>query len=235
MTDAPSFVTPPADQNVVPPQEPQIPVTAVENETVVPPTPAPQQPAADQSQPLQQPQPPQQPQTNALPPIDDYAPKPETLVLEWQAASRPFKKRNKQFYVTVALIVFLVSAILLVASQFLLVATVIATAFFAYVLYSVPPEQITNQITTYGIRTDGVLYYWEELGRFWFSSKFGQRIVELETSRFPNRLTMVLGTVEEAELTELFSTVLLNERPVLTAFERAAQWLQRNIPLDTEA
>jgi hypothetical protein len=227
MTDVPSFVTPPADQVPPTPQEP-----VVQPEAQVP-----QQPLQQQPLPAAPVTPQEAPTQTQFPPAENYSsgPQPETLVLEWQAPSRPFKKRNKQFYVTVALIVFLVSAILLVASQFLLVATVIATAFFAYVLYSVPPEQILNQVTTYGIRTDNVLYYWEELGRFWFSTKFGQRIVEIETARFPNRLTLVLGTMEEAEVADILSTVLLQERPALTAFDRAAEWLQRNIPLDTEA
>ncbi|MBW7944612.1 hypothetical protein H3C70_04415 [Patescibacteria group bacterium] len=165
----------------------------------------------------------------------DNQPQPEEVVLEWQAPSRPFKKRNRQYYTTVGIIVFLICMILFLAGQFLPIAVVIAVAFMAYVLSAVPPEMVINRVTTYGIRTDDTLYYWEELGRFWFSEKYHQKLVHIEVARFPNVLTLVLGDQDGNELAEALSLVLLNEKPPLGAFDKAAQWLQEKIPLDTEA
>lgn len=162
-------------------------------------------------------------------------PQPEEVVLEWQAPSRPFKKRNRQYYTTIAVIVFLICMILFFAGQFLPIAVVIAVAFLAYVLSAVPPETILNRVTTYGIRTDDALYYWEELGRFWFTTRYNQRLVHIETSRFPNQITLVLNEQDEAELADVLGVVLLNEQPALTSFDKAAQWMQEKIPLDTEA
>lgn len=168
-------------------------------------------------------------------PFYDNQPQPEEIVLEWQAPSRPFKKRNRQYYTTVGIIVFLICMILFFAGQFLPIAVVIAVAFMAYVLSAVPPEMVINRVTTYGIRTDDTLYYWEELGRFWFSEKYHQKLVHIEVARFPNVLTLVLGDQDGNELAEALSLVLLNEKPPLGAFDKAAQWLQEKIPLDTEA
>jgi hypothetical protein len=125
--------------------------------------------------------------------------------------------------------------ILFFAGQFLPIAVVIAVAFLAYVLSAVPPETILNRVTTYGIRTDDALYYWEELGRFWFTTRYNQRLVHIETSRFPNQITLVLNEQDEAELADVLGVVLLNEQPALTSFDKAAQWMQEKIPLDTEA
>lgn len=163
-----------------------------------------------------------------------FVPVPEETILEWKAPSRPFKKRNRQFYTTVAIITGLISLILFFAGQFLPIAVVIAVAFLAYVLSSVPPEEVTNKITTWGIHTEEKLYYWEEMGRFWLDEKFGQRLLHVEIARFPGRLTVLLANQNEADLTQLLSEVLLNEKPKDTFYDKAAKWLQDKIPLDTD-
>jgi len=168
-------------------------------------------------------------------PEEDYRPQAEQLLIEWQAPSRPFKKRNRQYFTTIAIIVLLISLILFFAGQFLPIAVVISVAFLAYVLSAVPPDIATYRVTTYGIHIDKVIYYWEEMGRFWFTEKYKQRLLHIELARFPNQLTLVLGTQDEVELVELLSEVLAQEQPLPTAFDKAATWLQEKIPLDTDA
>lgn len=161
-----------------------------------------------------------------------FKPLPEQTVLIWQAPSRPFKKRNRQYYTTIVAIVFLISLILFFAGQFLPIAVVISVAFLAYVLSAVPPTTTEHRITTYGIRVDNVLYYWEELGRFWFEEKFGQPLVQVEVAKFPGRLTLLLNEVTQDAMRELLSEVLLEEKPKETFFDSSARWLQEHIPLD---
>jgi len=173
----------------------------------------------------------QQPQYTTSP----TGPQPEQLVLEWKAPSRPFKKRHRRYYMTIATIVLLISLILFFSGQFLPIAVVIAVAFMAYVLSFVPPELVLNQLTTYGIRNDNTLYNWENMGRFWSETKLEQRIIHVELTRFPNQLTLLLGDQDEQEVVEIMSSVLLYERPPLTTFDKVSQWLQEKIPLDTEA
>lgn len=102
----------------------------------------------------------------------------------------------------------------------------------AYVLSSVPPHETHNRITTYGIRVDDAVYYWEELGRFWIEEKYNNRVVSIELGRFPNRVTIPLGKVKEDELEEILAEVLLGEKPPLTSFEKASKWLSEKIPLE---
>jgi hypothetical protein len=161
-------------------------------------------------------------------------PQPEQLILEWQAPSRPFRKRNRQYYVTSGMIVFLLVLILLALNQFLPIAVVFGISFFAYVLSAVPPEMVNNQITTYGIHTDQNFYYWEEMGRFWFETAAKHRLLRIEVNRFPNQLTLLLGELTEEDLSEILSQVLLQEQPPKTPIEKAAKWLQDVIPLDVE-
>jgi hypothetical protein len=203
--------------------------------------PAPQPTSDSEPQSESQSFPPNEPAPEAFPPQQNAQlprssrPEPEELIVEWEAASRPFKKRNRQFYTTIAIITFLVSLILGFAGQFLFVAVVIALAFLAYVLYSVPPEIVLNRITNYGIHTDNNFYHWDEMGRYWFTELFSQKLLHIEIARFPNQLTLVLGDIDPDAMDELLSEVLVHEKPLPTSFDKAAQWLQQKIPLDTEA
>ncbi len=163
-------------------------------------------------------------------------PLPEELVYEWNSPSRPFKHRKKQFFTTLTTIVVLLCLILFFAGQVLPVAVVLAVGFMAYVLATIPPQDITQQFTTYGIRIEKELYYWEELGRFWFDKKLGSTLLIVEVARFPNRLTMVLKTADQSrEVEEILSEVLLKQRPEKTWVEKSSDWLQKKFPLDIDA
>lgn len=159
-------------------------------------------------------------------------PRPKRTLMSWQAPSRPFKERDAQYYFTVVAIVFLISLILFFAGQFLSIAVVISVGFLAYVLSSVPPHEVTNQISTYGIKIADELYYWEEMGRFWFEEKYDQEILLVEIVRFPGRITLLFEPKQKEDLRELLSEVLLEEKPAETFYDKAANWLKEKVPLD---
>jgi hypothetical protein len=166
---------------------------------------------------------------------DVVRPRPEEVIFEWDAPSRPFKKRNRKYHTTVITIVLLLSLILFFAGQVLTIAVVIAVAFLAYVMSTIPPHAIKNKLTTYGVRSEDNLYYWEELGRFWFDKKHQEKILHVEVGRFPHRLAILLGKVDEKLLTEIMSEVLLKQKPTLTSTEKFAHWLKEKIPLDLDS
>lgn len=161
-----------------------------------------------------------------------FTPIPEEIIVEWDAPSRPFKKRDQQYYRTIIAIVVLISLILFFAGQFLPIAVVISIGFLAYVMNTIPPQDVHNKITTWGIHIDEQLYYWEEMGRFWFETKLGQPVMYIEISRFPNRITLLLTEIKEDDLRELLSEVLIHQKPEPTYFDRAAEWLEKHITLD---
>jgi hypothetical protein len=170
-----------------------------------------------------------QPQIPGITPPDQ-----EELLLGWVAPSRSFKPRKRQYYTTIAAIVLLICLILFFAGQFLPIAVVISVAFLAYILASVPPEQIEHYFTTYGVRVDNNIYYWDELGRFWFTTKYDQPILHIEVSRFPFRLTMLLGEVPVEEVRGILALALIEQQPQPSFYERAADWLQKKIPLEID-
>lgn len=161
-----------------------------------------------------------------------YKPVPETLLIEWMAISRPFRKRNKQFFTTVLVIALLLSLILFFSGQYLPIAMVFSVVFLNYVLAVIPPNEIKHSVTTFGMNVEGNLYYWQELGRFWFDKKYGSLTLHVETARFPGRLTLVLPKEKKKEVTEILSEVLLQQKPPLSTFEKIAKWMQEKFPLE---
>ncbi len=161
-------------------------------------------------------------------------PDPEIDVFTWLAPSRPFKNRQRKYYTTIGVIVLLISLILFFAGQFLPVAVVLAVAFVSYVMSTIPPEIITNKITTYGLRLDDQLYYWDDLGTFWFEKKIGKDVLLLEIVQFPYRIMFVLDNTSVEEIRDILSRVLIEKKPPLNSYEKAGKWLQEKFPLDLD-
>jgi len=166
---------------------------------------------------------------------DALRPQPEELLYSWSAPSRPFKKHNRNYYTTIAVIVLLISLILVFAGQFIPMAVVCAVAFMVYVINSVPPEEIQYGITTYGVRIGEKLYYWDMMTRFWYGSKYDQKLLYIQIVEFPDRLTLVIGDAKQEILTSIFAELLLLEKPPLTTYEKIAKWLQDKFPLDLDS
>ncbi|PWU23491.1 hypothetical protein C5B42_02980 [Candidatus Cerribacteria bacterium 'Amazon FNV 2010 28 9'] len=157
------------------------------------------------------------------------------MLVSWQAASRPFKKRDREFYTTIAIIVFLLTLILFFAGQFLLIAVLISLAFVTYVLNSVPPEPVHNAVTTFGIRTGDQLFYWQELGRFWFGEQYKSQLLYIETARaFPAQLILIIDGVDQENLKKILLKYTVHEKPKATWLDNAANWMQEKFPLEKE-
>ena len=229
MTDTPFQPTSPSPNATQEVDQPRSPFRRPEEE---PQTQAsPQQPVAsvEQQQAATQPNTPE----NTDDPFG-YLPKPipERTIVSWQSPSRIFKKRNRQYFATIFVIGLLISLILIFAGQFLPIAVVLSVVFLVYVLSTVPPGVANHKITNYGIWVEDNLYYWDELGRFWFTEKFNQKILHLETIRFPGRISLLLGEMDQDNIAELLSQVLINQKPEPTFFDKAGEWIEKNIPLE---
>ena len=75
----------------------------------------------------------------------------EKELLGWRAAVRPFRKRSRDFYSTVGVIVLLLSIILLLAREVLLIGVILSLAFISYALASVPPGEVEYKLSNKGI------------------------------------------------------------------------------------
>lgn len=161
-------------------------------------------------------------------------PEPLKTLLEWSSPARTFKARDKEFFRTIASLLILIVVILFFAQQFMLILAIVATAFLAYVLNTVPPDTISHKITTQGIVTAAHSHSWKELKNFFFSEKYGQKVLNIDTTaKFPGRLMLLLGSQDQNQIKEILSKYLLyKETPPITWLDRASAWLSEKVPLE---
>lgn len=165
--------------------------------------------------------------TIVKPPIKD--------LLVWQAASRPFKKRNKEYFTTIAAVVFLLVIILLFLKEWLLIGVIVSFMFFVYILASVPPQKETYKITTRGVVIADKTYKWQQLDNFWFSKKWDSQILNFSTLlAFPRRLQIVLGDLSKEKVKAVVGKYLTLEKPKASFTDKAADWLVKKFPLESK-
>lgn len=155
-------------------------------------------------------------------------------LLSWEGASRPFRKKNKTYYLTTSAIIILLILIAFVIQHFLLIATLLAFSFVVYVLAFVPPQDIDYKISTSGITIGERFYLWKELDSFWFKEKEGHQVMIVKTRlKFPAQLLLVLKDHDQENLKKTVSKYLpFYEIPRTTLLDRWTESLQKNFPLD---
>lgn len=167
------------------------------------------------------------------PRVGGKTPPEEKTLLEWEAPGRPFKKRGREYFTTVGMIVVLLAIIFLFLRDFLVIGVILALAFVVYVLATVPPDMVETKITTRGVTSAGHTYLWEKLVSFWFSEKYGKKILNLETNLgFPARVMILLNGADEAEVKKILSSYIsFKEQPPTSWLDDAAEYLARKISL----
>ena len=152
----------------------------------------------------------------------------------WEAPSRPFRKKDRSYYTTIAILAILLVLIAFLAKEFLLIGVILSFAFVAYVLAFVPPHNIKYKISTQGITIGEDFYFWHFLDAFWFKEKEGSKILHIQTRlRFPAQLMLVLDGVEEEKVKKLVARFLpFVEVPYKSWMEKWSESLQKHFPLE---
>lgn len=168
------------------------------------------------------------------------APQPEYLLLEWIADSRVVIRRSREFYSSASVIVLLFSLILLSFNQITLIVVMLAILFITYVLSTVKAEDVVHQITTYGIRYQGRLYYWGQMGRFWVQMNHGVPEVHVEAPVFvANRMILLAANARSPEavsvddIVDALGRYLPYEEPLPTQVDKWVKWLSEKFPLES--
>ena len=155
-------------------------------------------------------------------------------LLSWEAPYRPFRKKDRSYYTTIAILVILVCLIAFLFREFLLIGVLLALAFVTYVLAFVPPHNIKYRISTQGITVGEDFYFWHLLDAFWFKERDGQKILIIQTRfRFPAQLMLVLNSQDEEEIKKIVARFLpFVEVPYKSLMEKWSEGLQKHFPLE---
>ncbi|MBI2007354.1 MAG: hypothetical protein HYS83_01485 [Candidatus Blackburnbacteria bacterium] len=171
-------------------------------------------------------------QAQKAPPEGNSSLTKERTLFSWKAPSRPFKKRDKEFFTTVGALAFLIGLILFFVEGILPVAVVIALVFLIYVLSTVQPEEVEHSITNKGVVFAGKKYRWDELVRFWFTKRFGSDLLILESVHVPNRVEMVISDADKEKIKDAVEDYLIFEEAAPNFLDKAAGWLSKRVPLE---
>lgn len=156
------------------------------------------------------------------------------LLMEWKSPARFFRQKSREYFTTIATIVFLLEVILFFIEEYMLMLVVFAVAFVAYVLSTVPPEEVEHKITTFGLETYNRRYAWYELYEFWFEEKADTTLLTILTRlQYPVRIHILLGDADKEHVKKLLQDYLpYKSTPTYTLTDRMARWLNRKIPLE---
>ncbi|MBI3485955.1 hypothetical protein HY025_03330 [Candidatus Daviesbacteria bacterium] len=168
---------------------------------------------------------------------DELAPggyNPLKTLLFWRAPARPYRKKDRSYYTTVAILLILIALIALLAGEKLLILVLLALGFIVYVLNFIPPEDIDYKISNQGITVRDHFYHWDVLDSFWISEKDGHKLLNVLTLlTFPGMLIIPLGELNEDEIKRVCVRFLpFHEIAPKSLIDKWADSLQKHFPLE---
>lgn len=159
-----------------------------------------------------------------------FKPDLEKDLVTWIAPARPFKRRDRQFYVTVISIAAMVCLILFLAEGAMPVILIISLIFLYYVMSTVPPDNIEYKITNKGIKVLDKRVDWQYLGRFWFAKRYDSELLILETSFVPNRMELVITPESKEQIIKTLSEYLVQEEISPSNIDKLIDWFSKKLP-----
>ena len=157
-------------------------------------------------------------------------PEPERDLATWQAPARPFKRRNKEFYVTIVAIAAIVGLVLFLVEGFMPVILIVSLVFLFYVLNTVEPEEIEYKITSKGIKVADKRTGWGVMIRFWFSRRFDNELLVVETLTLPGRMEFVVNPEQKENIKKALLKYLPQEKASPSSLDKAADWFSKKLP-----
>lgn len=154
----------------------------------------------------------------------------ERDLITWTAAGRPFKRRDRQFYVTIFAMAGIVSLVLFLAEGFMPVLLIISLVFLYYVLSTVEPESVEYKITSLGIKIAGKGTGWQYLNRFWFTKRFDNELMIFDTVLIPGRIEVVINPEIKSELKKEITTFIPYEEVPASGLDKLTNWFANKLP-----
>ena len=154
---------------------------------------------------------------------------PEKDLFAWKAKGRPFRTRDREFWVRAVAIVAIGGLILFIIEGIMPVILIISLGFLFYILSTVEPALIEYTITNKGIKIAGRGTGWELLTRFWFGRRFDSELLIFETQMLPGRLELVINSKDKDAIRKALATYLPEEEAPSSNLDKAASWFSKKL------
>lgn len=171
-------------------------------------------------------------------PVSQQAPDTETpgdrTLLTWTAPGRPFRARDRSYFINILIIMLIVLVILFLFSQYMLMLVVVSLVFVNYALSTVAPHDFKYKISTQGFMVQDHFYIWEEIYDFYFKKQQEQDVLILRTKAFfPGELLVTLGDMHKDHVKNVLLPYLpFREFVPPSSMEKAGEWLSKTFPLE---
>ena len=155
---------------------------------------------------------------------------PEKELLAWSAPARPFKRMNREFWVTIIAMAAIVGLVLFFAEGFMPVILIISIIFLIYVLTTVEPEKVDYSVTNRGVKIGEKTFEWDKLIKFWFGKRFDSPLLIIQKYGIPDRLEFVINSEEKESVRTTLLKHLPEEKAQATSFDKIISWFSKKIP-----
>lgn len=155
--------------------------------------------------------------------------KPEKVLVEWTAMSRPHAKLSREASVKIIVSFSLIGFLLLIIEGIMPVMLLVSLLFLLFVFSSVEPEKVKYEITDQGIKVGGFRTDWQNLGRFWYTARMGSEVMVVEAGNIAGRLEIVLDESKKGEITKIMQKYSILEHVPPSGFDKASNWIAKNL------
>ncbi len=155
---------------------------------------------------------------------------PEKVLLSWQAPSRPFKRRSRDFYVTLVAMSSMVGLVIFLIEGFMPILLLISLVFLFYVLSTVEPEMIEYQITNKGVKIASNTTGWQFMNRYWFASRFGSTLLIIEAYNLSGRMELVIDPGSKDKINKTLKEFLVYEQVPPSTLDKMTSWFSKFLP-----
>ncbi|MBI1863687.1 hypothetical protein HYS03_00540 [Candidatus Woesebacteria bacterium] len=155
----------------------------------------------------------------------------EKDLLVWETSERPFKRRNRDFYITVIAMAGIVGLVLFLVEGWAPVILIVSLVFLFYVMSTIEPGNVRYKITNKGVTVGNQKTTpFSNFGRFWFTRRFDSDLLVFETFSFPGRLEIVIDPTVKDEALKVLSKYLTHEEVPPSSLDKAANWFSKKLP-----
>lgn len=154
----------------------------------------------------------------------------EKDLFTWTAAARPFKRRGREFFITVLAMAGVVGLVLFIIEGALPLILLVSLLFLFYVMSTVEPPNIEYKITNYGVKVADRRTDWTAMKRFWFTKRLDSELLVIETFGLPGRLEIVIKPELKENIKKTISDYIPFEEKSPSYVDKATTWVSGRMP-----
>ena len=115
--------------------------------------------------------------------------KPVETLLSWTAPERDYSPKSRKWFIGVGFLALVLIVLAALTNNNILIFAIIAVVLVVYTLNTIPPHDITHQITNKGLYTFETIFLWKNMLAFWITRRSGKYLMHLQYKGKSNDMT----------------------------------------------